>query len=53
VSLPELGDFLQSRRQPRQFTTPTQSLDGLQLIVCRPARPDEVGVVGIRQAIGP
>jgi hypothetical protein len=53
VSLPELGDLLKSRRQPRQFTTPAQSLDGLQLIVCSSARPDEVRVIRIREAIGP
>jgi hypothetical protein len=52
VSLSELGDLLKSRRQPRQFTTPTQSLDGLQLVVRSSARPNEVRVVGIRQAIG-
>lgn len=53
VSLPELGDLLQSRRQPRQFSTPTQTLDGLQLIVCSSASPDEVRVIRVREAIGP
>jgi hypothetical protein len=53
VSLSELGDLLQSRRQPRQLTTPTQSLDGLQLVVCGSARPDEVRMIRVRQAIGP
>jgi hypothetical protein len=53
VSLPELGDLLKSRGESRQLAAPTQSLHGLQLVVCGSARPDQVRVVGIRQAIGP
>jgi hypothetical protein len=53
VSLAELGDLLKSRRESRQFAAPTQSLNGLQLVVRSSARPDQVRVVGVRQAIGP
>ena len=53
MSLPELGDLLESRGQPRQFAAATQSLDGFQLVVCGSARTDQVRVVGVRQAIGP
>jgi hypothetical protein len=52
VSLPQLGDLLQSCRESGQFATPTQSLDCLELIVCGPARADEIRVVCVREAIG-
>ena len=52
MSLPQLGDLLQSCRESGQFATPTQPPDCLQLIVCGPARADEIRMVCVRQAIG-
>jgi hypothetical protein len=53
VSLPQLGDLLESSGEVRQLAAPTQSLDCTQLIMRRSARPDQVRVIRIRQAIGP
>jgi hypothetical protein len=53
VSFPELGDLLKSRRELRELAAPPQSFYGSQLIVCGAARPDQVRVVGVRQAIRP
>jgi hypothetical protein len=53
VSLAELGDFLESSGELCQLAGPPQSLYGPQLVVRCSARPDQVCMVGIRQAIGP
>jgi hypothetical protein len=53
VSFPELGDLLKSRREARQLAASTKPFHGLQLFVRGTARPDQVRVVRIRQAIGP
>jgi hypothetical protein len=52
VALAELGDLLESRGEPGQLTASSQSLYGLQLIVRRSARPNEVRVIGICEAVG-
>jgi len=48
VSLSELGDLLESRRESRQLAAPAQSFHGSELIVRGSARPDKVCMVGIR-----
>jgi hypothetical protein len=53
VPLAELGDFLETRRKLCQLAAPAQALDCSQLVVRGSARPHEVRVVGIRQAVGP
>jgi hypothetical protein len=53
VSLSQLGDLLKSCREPRQLAAPAQPFHGSQLVVRGSARPDEVRMVGIREAIGP
>jgi hypothetical protein len=53
VSFPELGDLPKSRRELRQLAGPAQSFYRSQLLVCGTARPDQVRVVGVRQAIRP
>jgi hypothetical protein len=52
VSLAQLGDLLKARWELRQLAASPQSLYGPQLVVCGSARPDQVRVVGICQAIG-
>jgi len=52
VPLTQLRDFLKARRQLREFTTPAQTVHRTELLVRRSACPDEIGVVGVRKAIG-
>ena len=47
----EGGDLLQRRRQTRELTAQAQPLDGTQLIVCRSARPHQIGVIRVREAV--
>ena len=53
MSLSELGDLLQSSREFGQLAASAKSLYRSELVVCGTARPDEVRVVGVRQAIRP
>jgi hypothetical protein len=53
VSLSELGDLLKSRWELGQLAASAKSLDCSELVVRGAARPDQVRVVGVRQAICP
>jgi hypothetical protein len=53
VTLAQLGDLLESRREPCQLAASAQALHGLELLVRGPAGPNEICMVGIRQAIRP
>ena len=53
MSFPELGDLLESCGQLRQLSTPAKSLHGSKLVVRSTARPDEIRVVGVGQAVCP
>lgn len=51
MSLPQFGDFLQLRRELCELTRPPQGLHRAELLVRCLARPDEVGVVGVREPV--
>lgn len=48
----QFGDLLESRREFLKLAAAPQALDCTQLFVRGTARPDEVGMVGIREAVG-
>src|SRR5262245_37354803 len=51
VSLAQLGNFLQSRRQLLQIPGATETLDCTKLLVRRTARANEVRMVGVGESI--
>ena len=53
VPFSELGDLLKSSRELGQLAASAKSLYRSELVVCGTARPDEIRVVGVRQAIRP
>ena len=53
MSFPKLGDLLESRGQLCQVSSPAKSFHRSKLVVCSTARPDEVRVVGVCQAVCP
>jgi hypothetical protein len=52
MPLTQLCNFLKARRQLRELPAPAQTVHRAELLVRRPARPHEVGVVGVRKAVG-
>lgn len=51
MALPKLGNLQKSRRQLRQLAAAAESLDGTELVVCRPARSNEVRMIRVGQAV--
>jgi hypothetical protein len=51
VTLSQLGDFLKPRRQLSELSRAAQCLHGLELLVRGSARADEIGVVGVGEAV--
>ena len=52
MTFTKLADLAQAVGQLREVTRVAETLDGAQLLVRGAARSDEVGVVGVREAIG-
>jgi hypothetical protein len=52
VPLPQLCDLLEARWQLRELPAPAEAAYCTQLLVSSAARPHEIGVVGVRQAVG-
>jgi hypothetical protein len=52
MSLTQLCNFLEARRQLRELPAPAQTVHRAELLVRRSARPHEIGVVGVGKAVG-
>jgi hypothetical protein len=52
MSLTQLCNFLEARRQLRELPAPAQTVHRAELLVRRSARPHEIGVVGVRKTVG-
>jgi hypothetical protein len=52
VPLTQLCNLLKARRQLRELSAPAQTVHRTKLLVRRSARPHEIGVVGVRKAVG-
>ena len=53
MTLAQLADLLQLRRQLEERTATAEVLNRAQLVVRGAARPHEVRVIGVRESIGP